>query len=570
VDRHQAARYLRRRAVAGDLLGEPAARAVALHRAARAVAALSERAWAHWVAQRDGAPPALEPAVERALRRFVATGRAPDLETRLLKIPPGLFDILRIRGLGPRRVRALWREGRIVTLRQLRRACRRGTLARVPGFDEGLQTRVLAQFILARHRRTAWLRLRALEVAARREAQLREIPGVLRLERAGEMRRASELVRHLVWVIEAEAPALVLGRIAALEGARLAPDRVRLEPPDEPVQEMVVVDAAHFAARLFLETGARAHTRSVLHRLARRESVFPPGGWDESAAPALPADEGEIYARAGLAWVPPELREGRGEILAARDGTLPDLITAADLRGVFHVHTQWSDGRATIGEIAAAAIALGLEYVGIADHSRGAFYARGLDAERLAQQAEEIGRAAREFPGLRLFRGVECDILPSGALDLDERTLGALDFVIVSIHSLLDMDPAAMTRRVVRALRAPLATVLAHPSGRLFHERAGFALDWAQVYAAAADHGVALEFNTTPSRLDLDWRRIRAATRRGVRICVNPDAHRVEGLHYVAPGLETARKGWLTAPSVINTRSAVEMEEYLREKRARR
>ena len=539
--------------------------------------------WARWS---EGEPPAaapLDPRIEPRLRRFVATGRARDLEARQLRIPPGLFDILRVRGLTPARARVLWQQGRIVTLRQLARACRRGTLAQLPGFDEGLQTRILAQFVRARHLRTTWLRYRALEAAGRREAELAQVPGVLRVARAGEPRRATELVSRLVWVIAAEAPETVLARLATLEGARLlppaSPDRMRREPADEPPEEIVVVDAAHFAARLFLETGGRAHVRGVLRQLARRDPDAPPPGAAaarasadpvEAGALGLPADEAEIYARAGLAFVPPELREGRGEIRPARAGSLPRLVEPGDLQGVFHVHTNWSDGRATIPEVAAEARALGWRYIGIADHSRGAFYARGLDAGRLAQQAEEVRRVQRDFPDVRIFHGVECDILPDGRLDLDARTLSSLDYVIASVHTLLDMESEAMTRRVVAAVSQPATTILAHPSGRLFHERPPYRLAWPRVYEAAAASGVAIEFNTTPSRLDLDWRRIRAATGHGVRLAVNPDAHHLEGLHRVALGLETARKGWLTAAQVLNTLPIADVEEHFHARRTRR
>lgn len=562
MQRREALRYLRRLARAARLLGEPPARVSAFGRAAAALRSWTDADWERWAAGAPAGAPTLDARLERRLRRFVTTGRARDLEARLLRIPPGLFDILRVRGLNPARARTLWQEGRIVTLRQLARACRRGSLATLSGFDEGLQTRILAQFVRARHGRTTWLRYRALEAAERREAELAQIPGVRRVARAGELRRATDLVARLVWVVAADDPPTVLARLASLEGARLrppaAPDRVRRDPPDEPPEEIVVVDAAHAAARLFLETGARAHVRGVLRELARRDAGL-----------GLPADEAEIYARAGLSCVPPELREGRGEIRAARAGTLPRLVEAADLQGVFHVHTTWSDGRATIPEIAAAARALGWRYVGIADHSRGAFYARGLDAGRLAQQAEDVRRVQAAFPDVRLFHGVECDILPDGRLDLDARTLGTLDYVIVSIHTLLDLDLEAMTRRVVTALGHPATTILAHPSGRLFHERPPYRLAWPRVFDAAAAAGVAIEFNTTPSRLDLDWRRIRAATERGVRLAVNPDAHHLDGLRRVAIGLETARKGWLTAEQVLNTRSAVAMEEHFHARRPR-
>ncbi len=574
---------LRQLALADDLLGEAPELVPDLLRAARSLAVLPQRDWERWLAQKTTTLPEITPEIEARLRKWVQAGTSAELAAQMVRIPPGIFDMLRVRGLGRARVRTLWHQGGIVTLRQLQRACQRGTCARLPGFSVTLEQQLLAHL---RGRPGFWLRQTALQAAALAGEQLRAVRGVCEVAAAGELRRACTTVSEIVWIVVADEPHVVLGRLAGLPGAHLSggapPDRVVITPADEPPQQVIVVDEAHYPARLFLETGSPAHVRAVLSRLARRDGRL--AGSTESSAPQvrsaadtprspadteplwLPRSEEEIYTRAGLAWVPPELREARGEIAAALQRRLPALIAPEDLRGTFHVHSNWSDGRHSIAEIAAEARALGWEYVGIADHSQAAFYARGLDAQRIAQQADEIEGVQRAFPQLRIFQGLECDILPNGDLDIDDHTLAHLDFVIISVHMYLNMKRAAMTRRIVRAIEHPGVTILAHPLGRLLAERGPHIVDWEQVFDAAARCGVALEFNTTPNRLDLDWRLIRSATARGARICINPDAHRRDALRGTLAGVATARKGWLTAAQVLNTSSTAQLEELFRER----
>jgi len=557
MERAAAVRYLRRMALALTLLGDEPGRATAWRDAARAVTRASEPDWEAWRAGRGPLAALLPGEIAAGLRRLERTSEAPDLEALMTQIPPGLFDVLAITGLGPRCVRTLWTAGSIVTLGQLERACLRGRLSRLPGCTAGLETRLLAAIRRRRRGRGHWLRPAALARAQEREALFARTKGLLAIERAGRLRRAWEVVDELVWVIAADDPEVVLGRLATLAGASYpdpdAPDTLGFLHRDAPRERLIVTGEARFVGRRFLETGSAGHVRSVLARLGD--------------TPWLPATEEEIYARAGLACVPPELREGRGEIAAARDGTLPRLVTAADLRGVLHVHTDWSDGRSSIREVAAAAREQGWSYVGIADHSRSAFYAHGLDPERLRAQAVAVRQVQAEFQDLRIFHGIECDILPGGRLDLPSEDLAALDYVITSIHAPAGEDRAGMTRRIVSALRQPATTLLAHPTGRLLLEREAYPLDWDALFDAAAEAHVAIEFNARPERLDLDWRLLREATRRAIPICINPDAHSAGGLGVVADHIATARKGWLTPAQVLNTRTADDLARYFRMRR---
>jgi DNA polymerase (family 10) len=559
VPRSQAAGYLRELALALELLGEEPPVARALRAAARRIRGLPPGEWRRLSAGAPGEHLGLAGEWAAHLDTFAQTTDRSGLDALQLRLPPGLYELLALPGLGPRRVRRLWHDSQIVTLKQLRRAIRRGQLAPLRGFGPGLEARLRA--VLARRRRAAarWLLQEGRHIAQRREASWRATRGLERLALAGEARRACETIGELIWVAAAAVPEEVLGRLSMQAGATLAgdpPERVIWTPPEEPRQQVIVVEPERFSARLFLETGAAGHVRGVLARIATRHADRAPGDL------GLPESEEALYARAGLPWIPPALREDRGEIAAAAAGKLPATVSAADLRGVFHVHTDWSDGRASITEVAAAARTHGWEYIGIADHSPSAHYAGGLPAERLSAQGDEVRRVAAENPGLRLYHGVECDILPDGSLDYSDAQLAALDYVIASIHNVMTMSRERMTARVVRALRHPAVRIFAHPSGRLLLQRPAYALDWPVVFAAAAEAGVALEFNTTPDRLDLDWRLIRTATAQGVRLAINPDAHHLGALDQVAEGLATAAKGWLTAEQVINTRSARALEEW--------
>lgn len=520
----------------------------------------------------EGAPAGgRTPALDRWLGEFASTGSVLELEERRLLVPAGLQALLTLPGIGIPEARALWRAG-ISSIPQLRRACLRGgeaaasSVLRLPGIPADLGRALRERLSPSRPDPGYWLRGRLVDALEESAREWSALAGLERIGLAGGLRRGCQLAGRLRWVGCAANPELAIGRLSCRPGATLLgdpPDGARLPGGDGPPQEIFIVEPARFAARLLLETGSRAHLDALLARVAARH----PGASAESLG--LPDSEEAVYAWAGLPWVPPELREGRGEIAAAAGGRLPRLLAFEDLRGVFHAHTDWSDGRATIAELARAARAAGWSYLGIADHSRSAGYAGGLPPARLLAQAEEVGQAQRAYPGVRLFHGVECDILPDGRLDYPDELLARLDYVIVSIHSGLDADRGAMTARVVRALGHPATTILAHPSGRLLRERAAYALDWGRVLAAAARAGVLVEFNTTPDRYDLDWRLIRPAAALGVRLCINPDAHGLESLAHIPPAVLNARKGWLDPEQVFNTRGREAVEAALRERRAR-
>ena len=296
-----------------------------------------------------------------------------------------------------------------------------------------------------------------------------------------------------------------------------------------------------------------------------------PNTLNASRSPGAPSSletEADLFAALGLHFISPELREGLGEIEAAEAGQLPRLVELADLRGAFHNHTTASDGRSTLTEMTAAAEALGWEYLGIADHSKSSFQANGLSEERLLKQIDEI-RALNASKRFRphLFTGVECDILPDGRLDFDDAVLAQLDYVVVSVHNVFNQDETTMTARILRALEHPRTTILGHLTGRLLLRREGYRVDVGKVIDAAIAHGVVIELNASPWRLDMDWRHWRKAADRGLLCAINPDAHDTAGLGHVRAGINSARKGWLTREHVLNTRSFSEVQALFTAKR---
>jgi DNA polymerase (family 10) len=328
------------------------------------------------------------------------------------------------------------------------------------------------------------------------------------------------------------------------------------------------VEPDEFAVALWRSTGSDEHVSDVSATLAERGFAFEGHRLvDERHAQVPISDEAALYARAGLAFVPPELREGRGELAAAARGEVPALLQAADIRGVLHCHSTWSDGKATIAEMADAARERGWSYIGITDHSQSAFYAGGMSRERVLAQHDEIDALNASRSDVRVLKGIEADILADGALDYDDALLDRFDFVVGSVHSRFAMDRATMTARILRALDDPHLTILGHPTGRLLLSREAYAFDLDAVLEKAGAVGVAVELNADPKRLDLDWRELPRARAHGAMIEIGPDAHSQRGLDHMSTGIGIARKGGLTAADVLNARSADDVLAFARARR---
>ena len=517
------------------------------------------------------------------------------------RIPDGLIALLEVPSLGPKKIKALREQLGVESPEQLEAACKAGRVAELAGFGEKTQTKLLEGLAnrATYGKRHLWWDARA--VAEPIVAGLRDLPQVRRAEAAGSLRRNLETVGDLDFIVAAESKdaAAITDWFCAQSGVKEVAARGETKASVRFASglqaDLRIVPPEQFAFALHHFTGSKDHNVAMRQRaLARGFSLsewglVPDAGEGTAKEKAerglsLKAEtEAELFAHLGLAFVPPELREGLGEIEAAdaRDEGgnlkpegargLPRLVELADLRGAFHNHTTESDGRNTLAEMAAAARALGWDYLGIADHSKASFQAHGLDEERLAAQVAAIRalNASGKVPGLTVFAGVECDILPDGKLDYEDAAFDALglDYVVVSVHSAMTQSEEEMTRRIIRAIEHPRATMLGHATGRILLRREGYKVDLAKVIDAAIANRVIVELNAHPNRLDMDWRHWRRAADRGLMTSINPDAHEAAGLTHVAEGVRVARKGWLTREQVFNTRDLAGVARWFKERK---
>jgi DNA polymerase (family 10) len=538
--------------------------------AARSLAANDSQSLAD-ILRRDRrrfAPEAIE-----VLEDLKETGESTLLDQLRESTPEGLFEMMRVPGLGPSRIRRIHEGLGLDTLQELEDAARDGRLAKLPRFGARTAEQVL--------RGIAWLKESGAQVlyphgraeADRMLAAVRRLSGVVRAELAGAVRRHSETIREVEIVAacsrEPEAIAALFARSPGVRDSVGSGTReVSIRFDDGMRLQLHCVSPDQFAVTWFRSTGSESHVAEVVARAERRGLTLGTRDLrDANGKPIELADEPALYAALGLPWLPPELREGAGETAAAAEGSLPVLLELSDIRGVLHCHSQYSDGGATIAELAAEARRRGWGYVGISDHSQSAFYAGGLTAESLARQHEEIDAINASFSDFRVLKGVEADILPCGRIDYPVEVLDRFDYVIASVHSRFGMNEVQMTDRVLKALDDPHMAVLGHPTGRLLLTREPYAIDMEAVMAKAGELGVAIELNADPHRLDLDWRLLRSASRHGARIEIGPDAHSVDGLENMGLGVAMARKGWLSARDVINTRNAEEVVTFATRRR---
>lgn len=506
------------------------------------------------------------PGIGRALAdkivQLSTTGSIPLYDDLRAVIPIGVLDLLRVPGLGPKRVRAVYDALGVASLEALEEAARDGRLAAVPGFGERSVTTILQNLDRLREYAGRFLGWETRGLADRLLRGLMEQAPVTAGAVAGSLRRRLETVHDVDLVLASDRPDAVfdvaVGSPEITEVISRGDTKLTVLTTTGVPVDVRVVPGQSIPFALLHFTGSAAHN-TRLREIAKRRKLklneygLFPAGTDVSLSCS---DEATIYAELGLAYIPPELREGRGEIEAAKSGGLPDLIEPQDIRGVVHCHTQWTDGRNTIAEMAAAARDKGYEYLVICDHSQSAGYVGGLGPDDLDRQRAEIADVTDQGAGVDILTGSEVDILPDGTLDYSDDVLERLDCVVASVHSHFELTEEEQTARVCRALENPHVDMLGHPTGRLLLARDPYPIDLDRVLDAAAEQGVVVEINAHPRRLDLDWRWHQAAVERGVRLSINPDAHGVETIDYIAAGVEVARKGWVTSDDVVNTLSA--------------
>lgn len=482
---------------------------------------------------------------------LVRTGQSKYLEDLRKLYPPGILELLRVPKLGLKKIGILHQKLGIGSLDDLEEAARAGRLASLPGFGTKTEQFIIGSVEKARRRESHFLLPIGVEVGEQIRGHLSAIEEIDDAEVSGSVRRRLEVIRNVNVVIATRAQERVVEALAGFVERieRIEDDTVKAFARNEIAVWFHFTKPEAFGATLLATTGTPEFVAAFLAR----------GGKLRRAR-----TEKELFDKAGLAYVDPERRENGDDLKHKRHRRL---IEVSDLRGTFHVHTTFSDGRNTVHEMLSAAHERGFEYVGISDHSPAAFYAGGLSVEKLRQQQKEIAANERGVAPMRVFRGTEADILPDGTIDYDATTLEKFDFVIASIHSRFQMTKDEMTERMLRALDNPCVTFLGHLTGRKLLSRDGYTIDYERIFEKAAARGVMIEINGNPNRLDIDWRHVRRALDLGVGFAINPDAHSVHEYAALISGTWVARKAGLSAKEIFNTKPLEEVSEYLKERR---
>ncbi|MEM7698751.1 MAG: DNA polymerase/3'-5' exonuclease PolX [Verrucomicrobiota bacterium] len=514
-------------------------------------------------------------ALQQKLHELASTGELGFHQNLRSEFPESLFELFRIQGLGPKKIKALYESLGIDSIEKLKAACESGSIAELSGFGKKSVEKILEAIAF---RESNADRFRLGDVADVVESlieALKQHPEVLRAEAAGSYRRSKETVHDIDLLVATSSPQQVIEHFLSLEPI----DRVIAQGKTKASVNLAsglqcdlrAVSNSEYACALAYFTGSKEHNvamrgRALSQGWSLNEYRLSPKSGDEDEAKTFES-EAELYEFLGMDFVPPELRENTGEVEAAAEGDLPRLIELENLRGTFHNHTTASDGRNTLEEMAAAAVEHGLDYLGISDHSKSSFQANGLDEDRLRQQIKEVAelnqRFADEGSDFRIFAGNEVDILKDGSLDFDDELLSELDYTVASVHNAMTLSEKDMTARIIRAVENPHVTMLGHISGRLLLEREPYAVDIGAVIDACAESDTVIELNCNPWRLDMDWRWWKLAKEKGVRCSINPDAHRTSQLEYLWFGVRLARKGWLERSDVVNAMTKEEVETWL-------
>ncbi len=503
------------------------------------------------------------------IAHFISTGMIPQLEKLRREVPPGIVDMASLAGLGPGRVRKLREELQLESVEQLEGAIEAGKLESVRGFGEKTIRRLSLSIDQWKSNQGIRLHRIAREEGDEFLARVLEA-GASACSVAGRLGRYYETVRAIHLIAGAADPGALLDSLASRHtDAKRQNDCLTFTGATGIPVHIAVVPAAQFGPARLWQTAGRAHRARLEEIAGGRGLRFDSSGLWRGDDPLPINDEESAYEALGLPFIPPECRECVDEIDLALSGSFPDLLEKPDIRGVLHNHSTWSDGKASIRDMAEHARALNYEYMGLADHSRTAGYAGGLSAERLTAQIEEVEKINREMAPFRIFHGIESDILKDGSLDYDDSLLERLDYVVASIHSRYGMDGPAITERLVSAAGNRMTTILGHPSGRLLTKRDPYDFDAEAVWDAAAENDTVIELNAHEQRLDVDWRSIPDVRARGLAISISPDAHTRKGLGDIDLAIHIARKGRLTRADVINTLDRDGMEDYLVKRRQR-
>jgi DNA polymerase (family 10) len=506
-------------------------------------------------------------AINKKIMELMHTGKLEYYETLKASVPPGHLEMLRISGLGPKKIHTLYKELVITTVGELEYACHENRLIELKGFGKKTQDNILAGIERFKHYQERRLYNEALDEAHALLESLQRLKDIAAISIAGSLRRGNETVKDIDILASSRHPEKLarafakLDQVASVIAQGDTKVSVTLQSGINADLRIVTEDEFPYALHHF--TGSKEHNTAMRGRAKDMGIKMNEYGLFRGKKNIKCASEEEIFAALGLQFIPPELRENMSEINAAEKGVLPQLVEEKDVQGLFHIHTNFSDGADTLESIVNAAKKMGLKYIGISDHSRSAYYAGGLKEEDIRKQHELIDKLNEKYKPFYIFKGIESDILPDGSLDYDKKILARFDFVIAAVHSNFNMSAEEMTGRIKKSLQNNYTTMLAHPTGRLLLSREPYALNIMEIIEAAAKFGKALELNANPHRLDLDWHNCIHAQKKGVKIAINPDAHHTLGLQDISFGVKIARKGWLTKDDCLNCLNLEKMKTYL-------
>ena len=514
--------------------------------------------------------PGIGKGIGAALTEIAARGSFERRDEMLGKYPPTALEMLKIQGLGPKSVATIIEHFRVTTLDGLERLAKEGKLQTLPRMGAKLEEKVLRSIASYRQRAGRFLLSFASSAAEELSDHLRQ-NGAGQVEAAGSVRRGRETVGDVDLLVTGGDAGQIIESFVThprvhevlVKGENKASVKIGMEGLQV---DLRALPAASYGAALQYFSGSKTHNVALRQRALKLGYTLNEYGLTmlEGGASVAGASEAEIYAKLGLAWIPPELREMQGEIEAAEAGTLPELVTLGDIRGDLHMHTRETDGRATLEEMAAEARGRGYEYIAITDHSKALAMANGLDEARVTAFAEQVRTLNKEGMGIRVLSGLECDIRRDGTMDIEDGALAELDLVVASVHSHMNLEPAEMTDRLLRAIENPHVKIMGHPTGRILLHREGYPYDFDQVVNAAVKRGVVFEINASPERLDLGGTLIRTAKAKGARFTISTDAHHPKHLANMPYGVITARRGWLTKKDVLNTLPADRFLQALR------
>lgn len=578
MDKSRVAEILDKMGILLELKGDNLFKTRAYHNAAQVISTLADDLSSLVKSKTLTSIKGIGAGLAEIITDIVQTGSSKQYEDLRSLFPSGILELLRIQGLGPKRIKVLYEKLKIKSIAELRKACENQKLRSVEGFGAKTEENILKSIEYLERSSNKHLYPQALESAEKILETLRSIKGVKHSSYAGSLLRKKELIGDIDLLVSASdnARKQIVSKFTSQEMVESiiatgdTKATVRLENGIQCDLRIVKDSEYPFALNYF--TGSKEHNVEM-RSLARKKGwslneygfTYIDGTSTNKKTKRIPVckSENDIYKALGLHFIPPEMRENTGEIEFAGKHAIPKLVEFEDIRGTFHCHTTDSDGFNTLEQYIDEAKKLGWSYLGISDHSRAAAYAGGLPVEKIRKQMKKIDNLNEKYSKFRIFKGTECEIFTDGSLDYNDKLLSEFDYVVASIHSKFNMTEDEATKRIIKALKNKFVTMIGHPTGRLLLEREAYPVNMKAVVDAASDYGKSIEINSHPTRLDLDWRFVKYAKQKKVPIFINPDAHKIDGLNHVRYGIGIARKGWLEAKDVVNTLSLKQMIKYL-------